>query len=127
MGGLKMRILATRAHGILDYALALATILSPWLLDFGQGGAETVVPLAVGVATVVYSLLTDYELGVARTLSMTTHLRLDVALYALLAASPWVLGFAGHVWGPHLLLGLAGVGASLLTRTQPDFRAARAR
>ena len=40
----------------------------------------------------------------------------------LLAASPWLFGFADRVYWPHLILGLAEIGAGLMTRTTPDTR-----
>ena len=44
---------------------------------------------------------------------------LDAAAGALLAASPWLFGFAHQVRGPHLAFGLFSVVASLITRTRP--------
>jgi hypothetical protein len=50
---------------------------------------------------------------------MPLHLVLDAAAGALLAASPWLFGFAHQVRGPHLAFGLFSVVASLITRTRP--------
>jgi hypothetical protein len=69
---------------------------------------------------IVYSLLTDYELGASRTLSMRTHLTLDLVGGLLLAVSPWLFGFDDYVYIPHLVLGIAEIGASLMTKTQPS-------
>src|SRR5262249_35864761 len=41
----------------------------------------------------------------------------------LLAASPWIFGFAWEVWIPHVVLGLAEVGAAMFTQTRPSHRA----
>jgi hypothetical protein len=49
---------------------------------------------------------------------MPLHLILDGAAGALLAASPWLLGFAHQVRWPHLAFGLFSVIASLITRTR---------
>jgi hypothetical protein len=46
---------------------------------------------------------------------MPVHLILDVAGGAILAASPWVFGFADRVFWPHLLFGLFSVVAGLTT------------
>jgi hypothetical protein len=68
----------------------------------------------------LYSLFTDYEWGVARKLSMPTHLMLDLLSGAFLAASPWVFGFAEYVYLPHLIFGLLEMGVSLMTKRQPE-------
>ena len=63
--------------------------------------------------------MTAYELGVLRVLPMELHLGLDALAGALLAASPWLFGFAREVYLPHLLFGLFSVVASFITRTEP--------
>jgi len=65
-------------------------------------------------------LLTNYELGVTKGISMRTHLTLDLMSGILLAASPWIFGFSEYVYLPHLVLGILEIGASLVTSTQPQ-------
>jgi len=74
----------------LDYLVAAALIAAPWALGFAGGRTETWLPVALGAGTVAYSLVTDYECGVGRVISMRTHLTLDAASGLLLAASPWL-------------------------------------
>lgn len=114
-----MRFIPTKVHGFLDYAMGAILIAAPWLLGFAIGGAETWVPVVLGAGAILYSLLTDYELGIARMIPMRVHLGLDAASGLLLAASPWIFGFADHVYLPHLVLGIAEIGAALLTETAP--------
>jgi len=94
-------------------------IAAPWIFDFNRGGAETWVPVVLGAGIILYSLLTDYELGVSRQIAMRTHLMLDLAGGALLAVSPWLFGFADYVWAPHLIFGLLEMGAALMTERTP--------
>lgn len=117
-----MRFLSTRVHGALDYAMGALLIAAPWLLGFADDadGAATWVPVVLGAGVILYSLLTDYELGVVRKIPMPTHLLLDLGGGVLLAASPWLFGFADEVWVPHLVLGLLEVGASLMTEKVPS-------
>ncbi len=115
-----MRFIPTRIHGYLDYAGGLLLILAPWLFGFADGGPETWVPVTLGIGALGYSLFTDYELGMVRVLSMATHNMLDIASGVVLAASPWVLGFADEVWVPHVIFGLLEIGAGLMTRTTPE-------
>ena len=116
-----MRFLSTRIHGVLDYLMGALLIASPWLLGFADAPNEAAVwvPVALGAGALVYSLLTDYELGLVRKIPMPTHLALDAGAGVLLAASPWLFGFAEWVWVPHLVLGLLEVGAALVTRKHP--------
>jgi hypothetical protein len=116
-----MRMISTKVHGYLDYAVGALLIAAPWLLGFAEGGAETWVPVILGAGAILYSLMTDYELGVARGISMGTHLTLDMMSGFLLAASPWLFGFADVVYVPHLLLGIFEIGAALMTRRDPQY------
>ena len=114
-----MRFIPTRVHGLLDYLVGLLLIAAPWVFNFARGGAETWVPVALGVGALVYSVFTDYELGLVRRLPMGTHLTLDLLSGLVLAASPWLFGFSDFVWVPHVVLGVLEVGASLMTKTAP--------
>jgi hypothetical protein len=101
-----MRFISTRVHGVLDYLTAGVLIAAPSMLGFRQHGTQRWLPLALGVGTIGYSLLTDYELGPFKVIPMPMHLALDAANGALLAASPWLFGFAEETLAPHLGLGL---------------------
>lgn len=115
-----MRIIPTRLHGMVDYAWGAALLLAPRLLGLRAGSAEARAAQAAGLGAIAYAALTDYEPGLVPALTMREHLVLDVAGGAALAASPWLLGFAGRVRGPHLAFGLFAVAAGLLTRTRPE-------
>ncbi len=119
-----MRFIPTKVHGALDYATGALLILAPWLLGFANGGPAQWVPVILGAGVILYSLVTDYELGVARLLPMPAHLGLDIAGGVLLAASPWLFGFASLVFWPHLIVGLFEIAAGLMTRTAPERSAA---
>jgi hypothetical protein len=54
---------------------------------------------------------------------MRTHLLLDLAGGIFLAVSPWLFNFDEHVYLPHLILGIAEIGASLFTKEQPSYGA----
>ena len=115
-----MRVIPTRMHGMLDYVMGVLLLVAPYVLGFADGTAAQYVPQALGVAMLGASLLTDYELGLVRVIPMPVHLMLDFASGALLAASPWLFGFADRLYWPHLILGLLEIGSALMTRTVPD-------
>jgi len=114
-----MRFIPTRVHGVLDYLTAGVLIAAPSMLGFRKHGMQTWLPLALGVGTIGYSLLTDYELGLFKIIPMPMHLALDAANGALLAASPWLFGFAEEVSAPHLGLGLFEIGVMASSQTTP--------
>lgn len=111
-----MQIISRRTHGVLDYVVGLVLILSPRLFGFEAGSPEAAVPVFLGWAAIVYSILTRYELGLLRVIPFRAHLTLDMMSGIFLAISPWILGFAERVWVPHLILGLVEIGAVLMTR-----------
>ena len=117
---LYMRFIPTKLHGCLDYIVGALVIAMPWLFGFAKGGAETTVTVIFGVIAIVYSLLTNYELGVVPVLSMPTHLLIDFFWGLALAASPWLFGFANDTYLPQLIIGLFAIVASLLTRRVPQ-------
>ena len=115
-----MRVIPTRIHGMIDYGMGVLLIVAPWLLGFADGGPEQWVPVILGAGVIIYSLLTNYELGVAKVIPMPVHLWIDVAGGVVLAASPWIFGFADEVYLPHLIFGLLEIGVSLMTKRQPE-------
>jgi len=114
-----MRFIPTSAHGILDYLVGLALLAAPWLFGFSDNETARWVTMAFGAAAILYSLLTDYEMGVIRAIPMPVHLALDAMSGILLAASPWLFGFSEEVWIPHVIVGVFEIIAALSTETIP--------
>lgn len=117
-----MQIIPTRIHGILDYGVSLLLIVAPYGLGFADGTAAQFVPQALGVLTILASLVTDYELSFAKIIPMPVHLALDIGSAVFLAASPWLLGFADRIAWPHVTFGLIEIVVATLTRRTPDAR-----
>lgn len=122
-----MRFFSTKVHGVLDFLIAALLIAAPWLLGFARGGAETWVPVVLGVGIAAYSLLTDYELGVLKRIQMPLHLWLDAGGGLLLALSPWLFSFDQHVWLPHVVVGVLEIGTAFMTETVPGYERRGAR
>lgn len=117
-----MNVIPTRAHAVIDYILAVVLILTPFVFRFEEYEVAKWVLIGVGVVTFVSSLLTHDELGMAWAIPMPGHLGLDVLLGLFLIASPWLFGFAGDVWWPHVILGAIKVVIALATRLHPGTR-----
>jgi hypothetical protein len=115
-----MGYISTRMHGPADYAVGVLLIIAPYIFGFATGGIEQWLPMLLGFAVIVYSMLTRYEWGLLPIIRMPVHIGLDVAGGLLLAISPWLFGFADQVWVPHLIIGLIEIGAAAATSTRPE-------
>ena len=112
-----MRFIETKTHGYLDYLIGILLLILPSLMGWDLNEAKSIVPMAVGAGAILYSLMTAYELGAAKVISMPTHLTIDFIAGAFLAVSPWLFDFADEVYLPHLIVGILEIGASLMTKT----------
>jgi hypothetical protein len=115
-----MRFVPTWIHGIADWLLGILLIAVPYILGFARGGAETFVPVALGITGLIVTFFTNHEYGIVRKIPMIGHLWVDGFAGILLAASPWIFGFADTVWIPHVVLGVTEFVASLVTETVPS-------
>ena len=116
-----MRFIPTKFHAPLDYIVGAALIASPWIFQFSEHTAATIVPIVLGIGLIAYSLFTNYELGVWKVAPMAVHNLIDIAAGTVLALSPWIFGFAdesANVWAPHLIVGLAAIFLGLTTIQQ---------
>jgi hypothetical protein len=118
-----MRIIPAFVHGIFDYIGGIALLAAPNLFGFADvGGAAVWVPRIIGVIVLLQSIMTNYEVGLVKVLPMKMHLMNDYIASLVLAASPWIFGFAdqpSNVWMPHVVVGVAVFILSLLTDPQP--------
>lgn len=116
-------MISTKTHGYIDYLMGALLVVLPFLFNFPEGPA-TMVPIVLGAGTIVYSLMTDYELGLVKIIPMKGHLGLDLLAGLFLAASPWIFGFADRVFWPFVILGVLEIGATLMTSKHPQNAAA---
>ena len=116
-------MLTTRIHGYLDYLMGLLLIVAPLIFEVPDGAASTLL-VVLGAGTIVYSLITNYELGLLKILSMKVHLGIDLMAGVLLIAAPWLLGFADEAIWLFIILGVVEIGASLMTQKHPSYEKA---
>lgn len=117
------RFIPTKVHGALDYIVAIALILAPWIFNFANvGGPAVVIPIVLGIGLILYSIFTRYEWGLIKVVGMPVHLVFDVLASVFLIASPFLFGFAdmaANVWLPHVVVGIAVIIVVIFTQTQP--------
>lgn len=107
-------MIPTKIHAYLDYIMGLFLIALPSLFYFPEG-LQSLLPIVVGVGTILYSLLTDYELSVLNAITMKAHLMLDLLVGIFFTAAPWIFGFANEIYLPFVIIGVTEIMISLLT------------
>ena len=115
---MSLRVIPTHVHGVLDYLTGSALLAAPGLLGIKDDPRAALTLRLTGAGATAYSLLTDYELGLVRSIPVPAHLVLDAMSGALLASSPWLLGFADRgtrYWLPHVLVGATEILAASTT------------
>lgn len=115
-------LIPTRVHGMLDYGVGLLLVIAPWLFAFSGNSPATMIMVVMGLAAIVYSLLTNYELGAVHAIPMNGHLIIDLLSGLLLVASPWLFGFADRIAWPHVTFGLLEIGVVMLSSKVPGTR-----
>lgn len=123
-----IRFIPTSLHAYFDYIGGVSLIATPFIFGFSSmGGVAVILPIVLGIGLILYSLLTNYELGLPalKLIPMPVHLVFDFVAAALLAASPFLFGFSNkplNVWLPHLVAGLGVIVLVLVTQTRPYIR-----
>ena len=113
-------IIPTRVHGMIDYIVGVLLIAAPWLFGFADNRPAMMVPVVLGAGTIVYSLITAYELGAVRILPMSAHLVIDLLAGVLLLASPWMFNFADRIRWPHVTVGIMEIVVVLISSRVPS-------
>ncbi len=119
-----IRFVPTGIHAYFDYIGGVGLIAAPYVFGFASvGGAAVIIPMVLGAGLILYSLLTNYELGIPgiKFLPMAYHLIFDFVACVVLAASPFVFGFYDankpNQWLPHVVLGVGVILLVLVTKT----------
>jgi hypothetical protein len=119
-----IRFIPTGVHAYFDYIGGIVLIAAPFIFAFySLGGAAVIVPIVLGIGLILYSLLTNYELGVPglKFIPMWVHLIFDFVAAAFLALSPFLFGFINkspNVWLPHIIAGVAVILLVLVTQVR---------
>ena len=113
-------MISTKTHGVLDYLVGILLIAAPFILGFAGNNTATMVPVILGAMTIVYSLITRYELSLINIIPFKVHLGIDFLSGLLLAASPWLFGFHEEVYLPHLVVGIIEIIVVALSKKPTD-------
>ena len=110
--------ISTAAHGVIDYVTAGTLLTLPGIL--GLSPRLTRAMQLLGLKKLLYSMLTQHELGIVKLIPMKAHLTLDALSGATLAALPFILDERDETaMATCVSLGLMDMSASVMTETQP--------
>lgn len=113
-----MKPITPTMHGVLDYFTSSALIAAPRMLGWSDLTRQLLT--ASAFATIGYSALTRYPLGMLKLLPMRTHLALDMASGALLCgASLLVHSLPARERASLMGIGLYELGAVALSQGAP--------
>src|SRR5918993_4750179 len=111
-----MQKMPTHVHGVVDYVVGATLAILPRAL--GWSGAPARLLEGAGVGAIGYSLLTNYELGVVKVLSMKAHLALDALSGGMLIGAAAMLEDEDEDVRATLVgIGLFEIAAALTTQT----------
>jgi len=116
-----MKIINTRMHGIFDYAAGIILIL-PWIAGYFQNGSDTWMLALTGLATIILSIFTDYEMGLIKVFPMKVHLFVDVVAALFLISVPFLFPLVHYYLYWPVFLGIGELVIIVLSSSKPYVR-----
>ena len=107
-------------HGIFDYVFSIVVATSPWLFGFAHEHLAPQIALTCGIATAMYSAMTDYEFGLLRFLPFAGHLFFDLAVGVTLGGAAWHFSMGGRAAWVFGILGAISLAVTFHTRRPRD-------
>lgn len=121
-----MRFVTKEIHAYLDYPVALALMILPFVLGLGAANAMAwKLSLIVGIAAFVLTLLTDHQFGVYKIISYKGHLIVDGIVGASFVLAPFLFGFEGMDAYYYWINGLAVLTVVSLHKPETNFQKAK--
>ena len=91
-----MGFITKKMHAFLDYPVAIALIVLPFLLALGTSNPIALyLSVVTGVAALILTLLTNHHLGVFRVLDYKLHLIVDFLVSVVFIFAPFIFSFEG--------------------------------
>lgn len=89
-----MKFITKRIHAFLDYPVALALIVLPFVLGLGESNPLALyLSVTTGIAALVLTLLTDHHLGVLKVIPYRVHLLVDFLVAIVFILAPFIFSF----------------------------------
>jgi len=91
-----MKFITKLLHAFLDYPVAFALMVLPFLLGLGTSNPLALqLSVATGVAALILTLLTDHQTGIFKVLSYRVHLIVDFIVAIVFIVTPFLFSFEG--------------------------------
>ena len=107
--------LSRKAHGAIDYVFAVLVATSPWIFGFAHEQAAPQIALSCGIITAMYSLMTNYEMGLVPLIPFAGHRFFDFAVAFALAGASWHFKMRGTAAVVFTILGVIGIIAAAMS------------
>lgn len=89
-----MKFITKRIHAFLDYPVAIALIVLPYILGLGTSAPMALyLSVTIGVAAFTLTALTDHHLGIYRIVPYKWHLIVDFVVGIVFIGAPFIFGF----------------------------------
>ena len=112
--------ISPRVHGMIDYGTSAAVAAAPGVFAFPRAARNLFEGLATGYTGL--STLTDYPLSLKRLVPFKVHGAAELAVAAILPATPWLLGFANDRAARNMCFGLSALTLVVSALTDWDQR-----
>lgn len=91
-----MKFVTKQIHAYLDYPVAIALIVLPFVLGLGESNPiAKQLSVITGCAALILTLLTDHQFGVIKVISYKLHLIVDFLVAIVFIMAPFILSFEG--------------------------------
>lgn len=113
-------MISIRVHNILDYIIGAALVLCPYLFGFAHTMFAHSVFQLLGVVLILYSLLTEYPISIAKIIPLSMHMTFDVVTGIFLISAPFIYNYRSELsaaqYALHWVLGLGAIALVAFTR-----------
>ena len=117
-----MKFITKRIHAFLDYPVAVALIVLPFVLGLGNSNTLALqLSVATGIAALILTILTDHHLGVFKILSYKFHLVVDFLVAIVFILAPFIFSFEGLDAYYYWINGAAVLIVVGLHKPEPEF------
>jgi len=116
-----MKFVTKKIHSILDYPVAIALMVLPFLLGLGESHPFALyLSVGTGVAALILTIFTDHQTGLIKIIPYKVHLIVDFLVAVVFLLAPIALGFEGIDAYFYWINGLAVISVVSLHKPEPS-------